>query len=783
MLILRPAEAEPSARLSRLSRCWRSNLHRVGGLARKRSNGGSTYRRAGMGRATDPRRLEAMKAYLAWDIARHDHTLGQGPAPGPEPDLLGFWYLPLAIEDRVNALSIAMDTGKRVRTTLRRWRDLAPEDRDAQLGLELVWMDRAYRDGKASAIWLDRYLEADLRAVLPSHVDWPNVLAALARWYWKAGSADNVDRLVSEILSITPDLSAVNPIMREVVADIARAIDRDIGLTIVDIDPMDYSAVLDGVSTLMQPLCIDQAEMWRANVYLHRVGELDIEEHQRALMLSEALDDPAWQPSQTLIAWARAEIGTDLFKRGELDKARRQFGLAHMAARRPLDASWEAAEVCVRCGRLEVANGDEEGYAALWAERAMTPLIVLRDLTIDPVVRGRLHVNGFVAARLARLLFDVGEVDLLHQFLAAIGNHGLVSCIDPEPHAGLLRPMSFLGEATRSIQVQRTTFDTRWVNVVETTDSLAEGEGLIQLHMFGEGRNPSVIGVYADSARYDTFRTRLDQREVSMLTDVSRRAMSFRRDADWQQLSYLLLPDEILTGDWLPSRLVFSASGALSSLPFARLPVDGRPLGERLIISTIPEVGVWPLLDVGVPAGRRAVVLGVDAAHNGRTGIVGLAEEIATLRQHWQEVDVVTNWPALAVALRSPADLLVLGVHGDLDGGEVHVLLLPDGALVRSEMLADLALPETVIATACWSGRGLAGANPFGLVRPTFIGGARSVVVSLWDVESTATSEVLQTFYGLLRSSGSVAEALCRAQRSMPVTHHGSRWGLAAVSR
>jgi len=85
-----------------------------------------------------------------------------------------------------------------------------------------------------------------------------------------------------------------------------------------------------------------------------------------------------------------------------------------------------------------------------------------------------------------------------------------------------------------------------------------------------------------------------------------------------------------------------------------------------------------------------------------------------------------------------------------------------DGLLEVSEIM-DLDLDcDLVVLSACRTGRGqLLSAEGFiGLSRAFLYAGARSVVVSLWNVDDMSTSELMKSFYGFLAEGKTNTEAL-----------------------
>ncbi len=90
--------------------------------------------------------------------------------------------------------------------------------------------------------------------------------------------------------------------------------------------------------------------------------------------------------------------------------------------------------------------------------------------------------------------------------------------------------------------------------------------------------------------------------------------------------------------------------------------------------------------------------------------------------------------------------------------------LLQVGEIMRLRLNADL-----VTLSACQTGLGqlLAGEGVMGLTRAFLYAGAQSVVVSLWNVNDSATAELMKTFYRELSRGTPREEALRRAKLSL----------------
>jgi CHAT domain-containing protein len=102
------------------------------------------------------------------------------------------------------------------------------------------------------------------------------------------------------------------------------------------------------------------------------------------------------------------------------------------------------------------------------------------------------------------------------------------------------------------------------------------------------------------------------------------------------------------------------------------------------------------------------------------------------------------------------------------------VLTLGDGAeedgFLEVSEISRLDLDcDLVVLSACQTGRGqlLSGEGIVGLSRAFLYAGARSVVVSLWNVSDISTGQLMKNFYQNLTAGQSNAAALRRAKLQM----------------
>lgn len=124
---------------------------------------------------------------------------------------------------------------------------------------------------------------------------------------------------------------------------------------------------------------------------------------------------------------------------------------------------------------------------------------------------------------------------------------------------------------------------------------------------------------------------------------------------------------------------------------------------------------------------------------------------------------------------------LHFATHADLPGklqginepflllGQVDNATRDDGLLTLSEVLNMAFDAEMVVLSACMTGYGsaLEGEGVVNFARAFHQAGARSVVVSLWEVASEETGEYMKRFYHHLRAGKSKTEALALSRKEM----------------
>lgn len=278
------------------------------------------------------------------------------------------------------------------------------------------------------------------------------------------------------------------------------------------------------------------------------------------------------------------------------------------------------------------------------------------------------------------------------------------------------------------------------------------------------------------------------------LPRTDRRSRGPDRD-EAERLLRLLYRDLITpVADHLPAGepIAVLPHGALWLLPFAALvDEDGGRFIDRwpMVFASSPDVlddvrseggsiGLEDrrLLAVGdpsIPSDERALGLEqLDGAEEEARLIYGMVSEderrtllLGTDAQASQVAEIIGEYDIVHFASHglsfdeNPLDsYLVLAASDD-----------SDGRLTARQVIRDLEVPaDLVTLSACQTGLGLiSGDGMLGLGRSFLVGGARSVLVSLWSVNDEATTALMTNFYRAYFDGVPKAAALQQAMQSV----------------
>jgi CHAT domain-containing protein len=238
-------------------------------------------------------------------------------------------------------------------------------------------------------------------------------------------------------------------------------------------------------------------------------------------------------------------------------------------------------------------------------------------------------------------------------------------------------------------------------------------------------------------------------------------------------------------------RILVVPETALALLPFAGLPWDEAParfLGQAFEIGVLPLAGS---VSRG-PASYEPMLLGGDPEPDaaGEFPALPLARtELDLISGIWghREIARLTRGELTSAALlRQPLDrvrsihLATHAIASTADPGGCAVYLSHGERLGVSQIL-ELKLEASPLVTlsACRTGEGelVPGEGVVGLGWAFLRAGASAVVVSLWSVEDTATSELMVAFHRALHDGLDPIAALASAQREIAATRfHPAYW-------
>jgi CHAT domain-containing protein len=188
--------------------------------------------------------------------------------------------------------------------------------------------------------------------------------------------------------------------------------------------------------------------------------------------------------------------------------------------------------------------------------------------------------------------------------------------------------------------------------------------------------------------------------------------------------------------------------------------------GSALVLGnpTMPSVSLYP----GEPKQQLSPLPGAEAE---AIAIAPLLNTQAITGAQGTKAEIVQKMPQ--------ASIIHLATHGLLDdvrGLASAIALAPSGSddgLLTAEEIFDMKLQANlVVLSACNTGFGrITGDGVIGLSRALISAGVPSVIVSLWAVPDTPTSELMQSFYRNLQNNPDKAQALRQAMLTTMKTH------------
>ena len=234
--------------------------------------------------------------------------------------------------------------------------------------------------------------------------------------------------------------------------------------------------------------------------------------------------------------------------------------------------------------------------------------------------------------------------------------------------------------------------------------------------------------------------------------------------------------EQLLVGD----TLVIVPHGQLHHLPMHALFDGERYLIDRFAITYSPSAAVYATSQPhAAETAPGALVVGVPDEKAPM-----IEDEVRAVAAMLPGSELLLGPAATRTALeeRTPAGGLIhIATHGRFreDRPMFSSIKLGDGYLTLYDLYR-LKLPANLAAlSGCSTGRSVVagGDELLGLVRGMFHAGARSLLLTLWDVHDRSTAGFMTAFYGALRGNPDAGEALRGAMRAVRETHpHPYYW-------
>ena len=225
-----------------------------------------------------------------------------------------------------------------------------------------------------------------------------------------------------------------------------------------------------------------------------------------------------------------------------------------------------------------------------------------------------------------------------------------------------------------------------------------------------------------------------------------------------------------LRGRLRTGHLVFVPHEELHHLPFHALYDGDRYLSDTFTISYSPSASVYALCHQQ------------QANSAGPSLVLGLPDAVAPLiEQETRAVAAILPEPQLFVgppatkavlAEKGPGSRYIhIGTHGRFrrDNPMFSAIRLGDGYLTLYDLYQFRLPAELITLSGCSTGLNVIakGDELLGLVRGLLHAGAKTLMLSLWDVQDRASSELMQAFYRRLALSNHKAAALQGAMQEV----------------
>jgi len=235
-----------------------------------------------------------------------------------------------------------------------------------------------------------------------------------------------------------------------------------------------------------------------------------------------------------------------------------------------------------------------------------------------------------------------------------------------------------------------------------------------------------------------------------------------------------------LRGRLCGKHLVIVPHGVLHYVPFHALFDGSDYLVESLTVSYAPSAGIFAFCQQkpAAPAGG-SLILGVPDAKAPR-----ILDEVNAIAGILPDAELILGTEANAEALRekgSRSRLIHIATHGNFrqDNPMFSGIRLGDAYLNLYDLYQLRLDAELVTLSGCSTGMNVVspGDELLGLIRGLLFAGARSLLLTLWDVHDESASQFMAAFYRRFIEGQDKASALQSAMREMRQNYpHPYHW-------
>jgi CHAT domain-containing protein/lipopolysaccharide biosynthesis regulator YciM len=266
----------------------------------------------------------------------------------------------------------------------------------------------------------------------------------------------------------------------------------------------------------------------------------------------------------------------------------------------------------------------------------------------------------------------------------------------------------------------------------------------------------------------DAFRFQIDAMRFSdSLSPQIVGVLTRRTDTILEQLYDRLLSP--LMKQISGKRLVIVPGGMLSSLPFHAFRDNGKYLIGDSVISYAPCAKVW----LQLKRKRSKSITNSLLVGFADEKIPFVENEVRSLKKLAPEPTTLLGKTATFNSFKQAATrsrLIHMACHGMFrsDNAMFSSLHLADGWITARDISAMRFAAEIVVLSACEtaSSKTVAGDELLGLARGFLMAGARSLVVSLWNVNDAATRRLMEELYQQIQLRNGSGASLRKAQLS-----------------